>query len=244
METKLQNLIQKERRKQIFYAIMAAVVLALLILALSGGLSWINDNSEPNQNGGITPNEGGDDYVITLNNFIDVQFINDNIASFNIDGNITSAINPNLISSRVTPIQTSTSWKVEATVLDPDTVDPWDSKIEEFNFTGAEMAQIHGSFLTSLQDTEEINQTALPDQPGSAQNLLHYQVLFTDGSGLEFVWLGFDQVDVIQIANITWSEGPYGFNIGYAGEEHYISPLSAFDAFISTLQELYGLYLN
>jgi hypothetical protein len=135
-------------------------------------------------------------------------------------------------------------WEVEAIVLDPDTPDPWDSKDEYFNFTSAQMGQIHTSFLSSLSQTEEVERASLPEEPGSVPNLLYYSVLFDDGSGLEFVWLGFEDVDVIQIANITWSIGEFGIYTAYEQEEHFISPLSAFDSFISTLQELYAINLD
>ncbi|MHA2252728.1 MAG: hypothetical protein ACXAD7_20360 [Candidatus Kariarchaeaceae archaeon] len=207
MEKILGNLITNEKIRQIRIAIVFAAIASLMILSISFGISNLailnfdNDGDPPN---GPNGNNNGGSFVLGLNNYMTQRY--DEISHLAIGGNYTPSIHPNLIYSEINYISNEDLWEVNASVTN-ETYYP-DAVMKEFNFSSEEVFSAHESFLESLSNTSEVNSTDLPTSHGSIPNLLIYTVFYLDGTGLEFAWLGFENINVVAVANVTWSGQP------------------------------------
>ena len=243
MKNLLTDLLRQEKRRQLILSLAAAVIIALLILAISFGLNTIlnhpSDGSNPDNNNSNNSNQA---YVLSLSSKLDHEFQNAGIVGFTIAGNITTAIHPRLITSEVRPNGTD-NWLVDAWVLNATTMDPMSPYQANFTFSNQAMLTTHNIFVHDLNQTHEVDKTEYPSDSGSIPNLLFYRVYFADHNMTEFVWAGFTNVDIMQVQHYTW-RGDINQPTLYLGEEHYVAPLSAFDPFISQLQQLYSTILG
>lgn len=269
MENSLLKLFKREKVRQVRFSILLAILVSASVLAASLVAFDLLDDGNPGGDIDDLPNTGDNDYVLGLSSFVDQQYVDGNIVAFKIHGNATQTIHPSLIASELTP--SGSGWDVDASVVvngDFDMVEQ-----VSFTFSQAEMADIQQSFLTSLDQTSEVDPPA-PQALPSAQSALSYTVLYDDGTGFEFLWLGFDDLDIVAVNNVTWSENsattssttsnptdststttvtsnpqlsavPNDFSYHVKGEEaRYIGPLGAFDSFILKLSQLYTAQLD
>lgn len=257
MENSLLKIFRREKVKQIRFGVLLAILVSASVLAASFvAFNLLDDNNQgtdidgdPNPN----PNPNEPDFVLSLNSYMDQQYIGGKVSAFLIHGNATASIHPSLISSIVVP--SGTDWGVNAYVVVGG--DPFNVEEVTFSFTDSEMGEAHQAFLSSLADTSEAEKPDWTDLP-SAQMAISYTVLYQDGTGLEFLWLGFEDLDILGVQNVTWggsvvttttaahlSQSDTDYNFSTVGEEmKYIDPLSAFDGFIDKLQELYTPHLE
>ncbi|MHA2503786.1 MAG: hypothetical protein ACXAE3_13075 [Candidatus Kariarchaeaceae archaeon] len=259
MSELLSQLFAMEKRRQLIYSVGAALLVAALILSGSFILSTFDppklDDNDGDGDDNPDPNLS---YSLSLSSLLGDEFMEEGIIGFKIGGNITPAIHPRLINSEVIPDDMSDGWLVDAWVLDADTMDPMTPYQDQFVFSQQQMVTLHNTFLDSLNQTEEIDKVDIPDIGGSIPLLLFYEVYLANGSGYEFVWAGFDEVDIMIVSHFTFggaittttdgvgleSVQVDDLSRGPVTEEHYISPLSAFDPFLDQLQGLYSSVLD
>ncbi|MHA2250893.1 MAG: hypothetical protein ACXAD7_11055 [Candidatus Kariarchaeaceae archaeon] len=244
MGKKLIRLLKMNNSRQYKVAISAAAVLAIVLLSISLGVNKLNpdDNNDPLD---ITPELDytltGDNYVLGLNSYMEEMYTD--ISHFNINGNSTTSVHPNLISSSVYKISEQ-SWTASAIILKDQDQDI--SFYTEFQFGSNELYSMHEDFLNAMDYTTEID---APDfssfPPGSIPELLMYTIFYEDGTGLEFVWLGFEDLDILCIEEIEWDENGYQVKYAPAGADieyippKFLSPKSAFEPFLDNIQDLY-----
>lgn len=249
MKQILIQLIQSEKRRMILRSVGAAIIIAGLVLAIAFVItppepSDPQNNDDNDSDNNQFPPDSDDNYVLSLNAEIDTKFVNDNIDGIYLHGNATSSVYDGLLDSYILPYNDNDEWNVTARIVDDVVNNPGDIRTEQFNFSSTEIYHVHTSFLQSLNNTVEVNRTELPDEPGSIPNLLFYNIFYDDGTGLTFTWLGFQEVDILEVQNITWTGTPSDFSRQETGDSHYLSPLSAFDSFLNELRELYETYLD
>ncbi|MDH5646833.1 MAG: hypothetical protein OEZ01_12535, partial [Candidatus Heimdallarchaeota archaeon] len=191
------------------------------------------DTNNPGQNNPDPVPEQG--YVVQLNNILSSEFDSDNIARFELFCNATETVYPNLLASSIVNLDNSNDWNVSNYIM--DSVD-YSLIFNSFLFSQEEVGQIHNQFLASLSETEEAEEPEWPtDVQGSIPYFLSYAVLFTNGSGYSFVWIQIENIDIVMINDV------FDYVV-YQENAKYISPLSAFDEFISLLQQLYSLKID
>ncbi|MHA2100198.1 MAG: hypothetical protein ACW99A_16100 [Candidatus Kariarchaeaceae archaeon] len=252
MVNSLLKLLKQEKVAGVKVSVLLAVIVSASVLAASFVAFQLLDNNNPGEDIDDLPDPSDIDYALALSSYMDQQFEDEKISAFKISGNATDSIHPNMISSLA--VKTKSQYEVEAYVEE----DPVDvvNKLS-FSFTRFEMVDVHQSFVESVEQTQEVEEVVLINQLPSATLLLVYVVLYEDGTGFEFSWLGFDDINIMKIQNITWgsvqttitslpalSSMEQDYNYVSIGGIKYLSPLSAFDSFINKLQDLYSQYLG
>ncbi|MHA2029558.1 MAG: hypothetical protein ACW99A_06625 [Candidatus Kariarchaeaceae archaeon] len=198
MENTLLKLFKKEKLRQVRTSILLAVLVSASVLAISFVAFDLFGDDDPGIDINNNPDPTGNDYVLKLNSYLDEQYTGGKVSAFLIHGNTTASIHPTLLSSEVVP--SGMDWEVNALVVKgaPDMVEQ-----TSFQLTGSEMDDTHQSFLSSLDKTSEVEPPEPQDLP-SAQLLLVYVVLYEDGTGIEFAWLGFQDFNILGVQNVTW----------------------------------------
>lgn len=244
MEDSLLRAIKKEKLRQAAITIITAILLSVVVLAISYGLWQIttDENFTDNSDSPGSNENNVNNFVLDLNNYMNTQFNQGQVSYFNIAGNITNSIHPSLIDSFLFP--ENGNWNVSAWVLNESTPEPFDVAHIYFEFSDTQVQTAHTTFLNGLNQTTEVPNEDIPDT-GTVPQLLYFQVLYDDFTGLNFIWMGYDELDIIQVGNLTWSEDQFGVSIQQNFDDvHNLSPLSAFDPFISYLQDIYSQHLN
>lgn len=166
---------------------------------------------------------------------MDDQYLDDKFESFFIDGNNTQSINETLNSCSVTRV--ADGWEVVAFVINPD--EPMFTDSIQFTISDQEIYQIHRSFLDALSQTEHI---PTPDDTSvrNVHQVLKYVVNYSDKTGLDFMWLSFEDHQIVRV--VDFIENDHGRE--FSSDKNYLSPGIAFLPFFDALREVINPHLN
>lgn len=257
LENQLQKLAKRETKTRILRTMIIAVCIATIILVGSISidnylnLNEIEDNiinddlpsdnqpSDNNTQNGFNYEQRSisDKYVLQLSDEIGNNI--DNITKIYIAGNASKAIHPYMLDSRLSIIEGGI-WEVISNLINDSDISNPTFSTETFNWTNTQIYPFHNAYLDSLANTVEVEKPN-NDFYLTAGLQLGYQLMLENGTGIEFVWFKGNEGDVIEVASYNWDVESGAF--GSRENVRYLSPISAFNSFLSTLQNLYFEYL-